>query len=72
MAQDFNQMILIFFCQKNGINKELTTSYTFKEIGLMRERIKLLLALSKVLKKLGITFTLVLRNIRHELKSHYT
>ncbi len=33
MAQDFNQNILIVFCQKHGIKKEFTTSYTCQQNG---------------------------------------
>lgn len=38
MAQVFNQMILIFFCQKHGTKKEFTTFYTRQQNGVSERK----------------------------------
>jgi hypothetical protein len=38
MAQDFNRMISISFCQKHGIKKEFTTSYTHQQNGVSEKK----------------------------------
>jgi hypothetical protein len=65
MAQDFNQNILIVFCQKHGIKKEFTTSYTCQQNGVSEEKKKLLLGLSKVFFSFTITNDILKRGFNH-------